>query len=76
MMVVLILFFFGGDVIHDFTIALIVGLVTGNVLNGLHREPGCPLSGSNMREKEKEKVIRGSLDISAECILNLGVILG
>jgi preprotein translocase subunit SecF len=29
MMVVLILFFFGGEVIHDFTIALIVGLVTG-----------------------------------------------
>jgi preprotein translocase subunit SecF len=29
MIVVLILFFFGGDVIHDFTIALIVGLVTG-----------------------------------------------
>ena len=29
MLVVLILFFFGGDVIHDFTIALIVGLVTG-----------------------------------------------
>ena len=29
MMVVLILFFFAGDVIHEFTIALIVGLVTG-----------------------------------------------
>jgi preprotein translocase subunit SecF len=29
MMVVLILFFFGGDVIHDFTIALLVGLITG-----------------------------------------------
>jgi preprotein translocase subunit SecF len=29
MMVVLILFFFGGDVIHEFTIALIVGLITG-----------------------------------------------
>lgn len=29
MMVVLILFFFGGEVIHDFTIALIVGLITG-----------------------------------------------
>jgi preprotein translocase subunit SecF len=29
MMVVLILFFFGGDVIHDFTIALLVGQVTG-----------------------------------------------
>jgi preprotein translocase subunit SecF len=29
MMVVLILFLFGGDVIHEFTIALIVGLVTG-----------------------------------------------
>jgi len=29
MMVVLILFFFAGDVIHDFTIALIVGLITG-----------------------------------------------
>jgi preprotein translocase subunit SecF len=29
MMVVLILFFSGGDVIHDFTIALIVGLITG-----------------------------------------------
>jgi preprotein translocase subunit SecF len=29
MMVVLILFFFGGEVIHDFTFALIVGLVTG-----------------------------------------------
>jgi preprotein translocase subunit SecF len=27
--VVLILFFFGGDVIHDFTIALLVGLITG-----------------------------------------------
>jgi preprotein translocase subunit SecF len=29
MMVVLILFFFGGEVIHDFTIALIVGLISG-----------------------------------------------
>jgi preprotein translocase subunit SecF len=29
MMVVLILFFFGGAVIHDFTTALIVGLITG-----------------------------------------------
>ncbi len=29
MLVVLILFFFGGDVIHEFTIALIVGLITG-----------------------------------------------
>jgi len=29
MMVVLLLFFFAGDVIHDFTIALIVGLITG-----------------------------------------------
>jgi preprotein translocase subunit SecF len=29
MMVVLILFFFAGEVIHDFTIALIVGLITG-----------------------------------------------
>jgi preprotein translocase subunit SecF len=29
MMVVLILFFFGGEVIHDFTIALIVGMITG-----------------------------------------------
>ena len=29
MMVVLILFFFAGDVIHEFTIALIVGLITG-----------------------------------------------
>ncbi len=29
MMVVLILFFFAGEVIHDFTIAMIVGLVTG-----------------------------------------------
>jgi preprotein translocase subunit SecF len=29
MMVVLILFFFGGEVIHDFAIALIVGLITG-----------------------------------------------
>jgi preprotein translocase subunit SecF len=29
MAVVLILFFFGGDVIHEFTTALIVGLVTG-----------------------------------------------
>jgi preprotein translocase subunit SecF len=29
MLVVLILFFFGGEVIHDFTIALIVGLITG-----------------------------------------------
>jgi preprotein translocase subunit SecF len=29
MMVVLVLFFFGGEVIHDFTIALIVGLITG-----------------------------------------------
>ena len=29
MIVVLILFFFGGSVIHDFTIALIVGLVSG-----------------------------------------------
>jgi len=29
MIVVLILFFLGGDVIHDFTTALIVGLVTG-----------------------------------------------
>jgi preprotein translocase subunit SecF len=28
-MVVLILFFFAGEVIHDFTIALIVGLITG-----------------------------------------------
>jgi preprotein translocase subunit SecF len=28
-MVVLILFFFGGDVIHEFTMALIVGLLTG-----------------------------------------------
>ncbi len=29
MMVVLILFFSGGEVIHDFTIAMIVGLITG-----------------------------------------------
>jgi preprotein translocase subunit SecF len=29
MMVVLILFFFGGPVIHDFTSALIVGLISG-----------------------------------------------
>jgi preprotein translocase subunit SecF len=29
MMVVLILFFFGGPVIHDFTTAMIVGLVSG-----------------------------------------------
>jgi preprotein translocase subunit SecF len=29
MMVVLILFFFAGEVIHDFTIALVVGLITG-----------------------------------------------
>jgi preprotein translocase subunit SecF len=29
MVVVLILFFFAGEVIHDFTIALIVGLITG-----------------------------------------------
>jgi preprotein translocase subunit SecF len=29
MLVVLVLFFFGGEVIHDFTIALIVGLITG-----------------------------------------------
>ncbi len=29
MMVVLVLFFFAGEVIHDFTIALIVGLITG-----------------------------------------------
>jgi preprotein translocase subunit SecF len=29
MMVVLILFFFGGEVIHDFTVALIFGLITG-----------------------------------------------
>ncbi len=29
MMVVLILFFFAGEVIHDFTIALLVGLITG-----------------------------------------------
>jgi preprotein translocase subunit SecF len=29
MIVVLILFFFGGDVIHDFALALIVGLITG-----------------------------------------------
>jgi preprotein translocase subunit SecF len=29
MMVVLILFFFGGPVIHDFTFALIVGLISG-----------------------------------------------
>jgi preprotein translocase subunit SecF len=29
MMVVLILFFFAGEVIHDFTIAMIVGLITG-----------------------------------------------
>jgi preprotein translocase subunit SecF len=29
MMVVVILFFFAGEVIHDFTIALIVGLITG-----------------------------------------------
>ncbi len=29
MIVVLILFFFGGEVIHDFTTALIVGLITG-----------------------------------------------
>jgi preprotein translocase subunit SecF len=29
MIVVLILFFFGGEVIHDFTIAMIVGLITG-----------------------------------------------
>jgi preprotein translocase subunit SecF len=29
MMVVLILFFFGGPVIHDFAFALIVGLITG-----------------------------------------------
>jgi preprotein translocase subunit SecF len=29
MMVVLILFFFGGPVIHEFTIAMIVGLITG-----------------------------------------------
>jgi preprotein translocase subunit SecF len=29
MLVVLILFFFAGEVIHDFTIALIVGLITG-----------------------------------------------
>ena len=29
MMVVLILFFFGGPVIHDFTIAMIVGLISG-----------------------------------------------
>jgi len=29
MTVVLILFFFGGAVIHDFTTALIVGLITG-----------------------------------------------
>jgi preprotein translocase subunit SecF len=29
MMVVLILFFFGGPVIHDFALALIVGLITG-----------------------------------------------
>jgi preprotein translocase subunit SecF len=29
MMVVLILFFFGGPVIHDFATAMIVGLITG-----------------------------------------------
>jgi preprotein translocase subunit SecF len=29
MMVLLVLFFFGGDVIHDFTIALIIGLISG-----------------------------------------------
>ncbi len=29
MMVVVILFFFAGDVIHDFTIAMVVGLITG-----------------------------------------------
>ncbi|MGD0917676.1 MAG: protein translocase subunit SecF [Thermodesulfobacteriota bacterium] len=29
MLVVLILFFFAGEVIHDFTIALVVGLITG-----------------------------------------------
>ncbi|MGZ3537795.1 MAG: protein translocase subunit SecF, partial [Thermodesulfobacteriota bacterium] len=29
MMVVLILFFFAGEVIHDFTVALVVGLITG-----------------------------------------------
>ena len=29
MLVVVILFFFAGEVIHDFTIALIVGLITG-----------------------------------------------
>jgi len=29
MMVILILFFFGGPVIHDFTSAMIIGLVSG-----------------------------------------------
>jgi len=28
-MVVLVLFFFGGPVIHDFTFAMIVGLISG-----------------------------------------------
>ncbi len=53
MMVVLILFFFGGPVIHDFAFTLIVGLISGNIFYGLYCKPDRPILGeAYLEEKE------------------------
>ncbi len=53
MMVVLILFFFAGDVIHDFTIALIVGLITGTYSTVYIASPVVLLWEQNISRRKK-----------------------
>jgi preprotein translocase subunit SecF len=53
MMVVLILFFFAGDVIHDFTIALIVGLITGTYSTVYIASPVVLLWEQNIARRKK-----------------------
>jgi len=53
MMVVLILFFFAGEVIHDFTIALIVGLITGTYSTVYIASPVVLLWEQNITKKRR-----------------------
>jgi len=53
MMVVLILFFFGGPVIHDFATALIVGLITGTYSTIYIASPVVLLWHHNITEKRR-----------------------
>ena len=57
MMVVLILFFFGGPVIHDFAFAMIVGLITGTYSTVYIASPVVLFWEQHVTKGKKEKTV-------------------